>query len=193
MKNIGLLSRVDHRSVPSDSVERTHRLGPENPATTWPPPIAGDDANRRSPWISSSQALRAVGLIERDQVGARRSVALDGRDHEVVETASDVVRNPPASTVQRMLAGGDVDRVDVPRVVADERGVAVDRDAGAADRVELDGGVPHRLPRVEVDRGEVGIERTASSDPRPAMGSATRSPRRGRGARPGGPSPNPSV
>ncbi len=79
MKNIGRLSLVDHRSVPSvASNERTVRS--ENPTTIAPPEIAGADAKRASPLISSSQFVVAVGRIERDEMRTRRPVSLDGRD-----------------------------------------------------------------------------------------------------------------
>ena len=43
-------------------------------------------------------------------------------------------------------------------VVAEERGVPVDRDAGSTDRVQRDRRVPRGLARVEVDRRDMRVD-----------------------------------
>ena len=86
-------------------------------------------------------------------------VPLDGGDdgsvgdRERVGEEAAGIRGPPDG------AGGDVDRVHRARVVAQERGIAVDGDAGATDLVELHRGVPHRL-RVSRDRSRPRANRT---------------------------------
>ena len=105
----------------------------------------------------------------------RRPVTLHGHDDEAVGDRGRRGQEPSGVRLPSELAGPDRDGVDVPGVVAEERGVSVDRDAGATDRVELDRGVPHRLLGVEVDRRGVGIERTT-------VGSRRRRARRAGGA-----------
>ena len=101
VKNIGRLSRVDHRSDPSDaSNARTVRS--ENPTTIDVPEIAGDDANRASPLISSSQAVDPSASSNATTCARVVRFPWTVATTDPSETASALVRKPPASAVHRI-------------------------------------------------------------------------------------------
>ena len=113
----------------------------------------------------------------------RRAVTLNGHDHEVVRDRRRRRQEPARIRRPSDLAGRDRDGVDVAGVVAEERRVTVDRDAGSTDRAQRDRRVPHGLARIQIDRRDMGIERTSAGWRRRGTGRARA--RRGSRARPG--------
>ncbi len=155
--------------------------------------MAGADAKMAPPLDLVVPGRRTVGLMERHEVRPRRPVTLHGHDDEIAGDGGRRREEAAGIHLPPELARRDGDGIHVTGVVTEERGVSVHRDARATHRVELDRRVPHGLARVEIDRGDMGVERTAAGC-RPDDGLAdVEALADGVALDPGGESPNPSV